>query len=90
LTEDANLMLEEGTHVIATEIEPAEKPVPMLGHVTSSYKSPTLGRSIAMAMVKSGGARLGERLWVSRQGGTPIPVTVTETDFLKLREDGDV
>jgi sarcosine oxidase, subunit alpha len=90
LPEDPTLMLEEGAHVIATATEPAEKPVPMLGHVTSSYDSPTLGRSIAMAMVKSGGARMGERLWVSRKGGAPIPVKVTETDFLTMREDGDV
>ena len=89
LAEDPKLMLEEGAHVIETETEPAP-PVPMLGHVTSSYMSPNLGRSIALAMVKSGGARIGERLWVSRKGGAPIPVKVTETDFLKMREDGDV
>ena len=80
-------MLEEGAHVIGTDTEPAP-PVPMLGHVTSSYMSPTLGRSIALAVVKGGGSRLGDRLWVARKGGQPIPVTVTETDFLKLREDG--
>ncbi|MFC3135515.1 sarcosine oxidase subunit alpha family protein [Microbaculum marinum] len=89
LTDDSRLVLDEGAHIIATGTE-AAAPVPMLGHVTSSYMSPTLGRSIALAMVKSGGARIGERLWVSRKGGAPIPVKVTETDFLKLREDGDV
>jgi sarcosine oxidase subunit alpha len=89
LTEDPELMLEEGAHVIATATEPAEKPVPMLGHVTSSYLSPNVGRSIALAMVKSGGSHIGERLWVSRKSGAPIPVKVTETDFLKLKEAGD-
>lgn len=90
LTEDPKLMLEEGAHVIATAEEPAVKPVPMLGHVTSSYMSPTIRRSIALAMVEAGGSRIGERLWVSRKDGAPIPVKVTETDFLKLKEDGDV
>ena len=36
----------------------------MRGHVTSSYYSPTLGRSIALAMV-AGGAGHGERLYVA-------------------------
>jgi len=31
----------------------------MIGHVTSSYLSPTLGRSIAMAVVKGGHQRAG-------------------------------
>ena len=89
LTDDPELMLEEGAHIIATATEPAP-PVPMLGHITSSYVSPNLGRSIALAVVKSGGDRIGERLWVTRRDGAPIPVKVTETDFLHLRETGDV
>ena len=32
---------------------PAEPPVPMLGHVTSSYRSAELGRSFALALVKA-------------------------------------
>jgi sarcosine oxidase subunit alpha len=67
--------------VIAAESESAT-PVPMLGHVTSSYLSPNAGRSIAMAMVKNGSRRIGEKLWVSRQDGAPVPVTVAGTDFL--------
>ena len=48
LTEDPMLVLEEGAQITATEGGPP--PVPMLGHVTSSYMSPTLGRSIALAL----------------------------------------
>jgi sarcosine oxidase subunit alpha len=81
LTEDPNFVLMEGAHVIATEAE-TKPPVPMLGHVTSSYFSPNVGRSIAMAMVKGGSKRLGEKLWVARRGGKPVPVTVSPTDFL--------
>jgi sarcosine oxidase subunit alpha len=73
----------EGAHLIDTASEPVKKPAPMLGYVTSSYFSPHLRRSIALALVKGGGTRMGERLWVSRKDGAPIPVTVTETDFLK-------
>lgn len=81
VTDDPKFVLMEGAHVIATEGESAP-PVPMLGHVTSSYFSPNAGRSIAMAMVKGGAKRQGEPLWVSRRDGPPVPVLVTGTDFL--------
>jgi sarcosine oxidase subunit alpha len=81
LTEDPQTVLAEGAHVIGGEAESAP-PVPMLGHVTSSYFSPNLGRSIAMALVKDGRRRLGERLFASRRDGPPIPVRVGGVDFL--------
>jgi sarcosine oxidase subunit alpha len=84
LTVDPEIVLMEGSQVIATEAE-SQPPVPMLGHVTSSYFSPNLGRSIAMALVNGGRSRMGERLWVSRRDGAPIPVTVAGTDFLAAR-----
>jgi sarcosine oxidase subunit alpha len=85
LTDDPNVVLMEGAQVIGSEAE-SEPPVPMLGHVTSSYFSPNLNRSIAMALVKGGRQRMGEKLWASRRDGAPIPVTVTGTDFLAMRE----
>jgi sarcosine oxidase subunit alpha len=85
LTADPNLVLMEGAQIIGSEAESAP-PVPMLGHVTSSYFSPSLGRSIALALVKSGRSRVGQRLWASRKDGAPMPVTVTGTDFLASRE----
>ncbi len=88
LTDDPDVVLREGAHLIATSSEPAP-PVPMLGHVTSSYMSPNIGRSIALALVQSGGERMGERLYATRADGPPVPVTVTETDFLAQREGAD-
>jgi hypothetical protein len=41
-----------------------------------------------MALVKGGARRMGERLWVSRRDGAPIPVMVSGTDFLALKEQG--
>ena len=79
----------EGAHIIESEAESAP-PVPMLGHLTSSYFSPNLNRSIALAMIKSGGQRIGQTLWVSRKDGAPIPVRVCETDFLALKERGEL
>ena len=36
----------------------------MIGHVTSSYLSPTLGRSIALALLDGGLKRMGEKVTV--------------------------
>lgn len=83
LTEDPTVVLMEGAHLIETASEPEQKPVPMLGYVTSSYMSPNLGRSIALALVKSGSERMGQILYVSRKNGPPVPVKVVETDFMK-------
>jgi sarcosine oxidase subunit alpha len=81
LPEDTSLVLQEGAQIIATREEP-EPPVRMLGYVTSSYFSPTLGRSFAMALIESGGKRIGETLYATWKGKPPVPVRVTETDFL--------
>ncbi|MFT3730678.1 MAG: sarcosine oxidase subunit alpha family protein [Hyphomicrobium sp.] len=52
LTEDSAVVLAEGAQII--EQPDTTPPVPMLGHVTSSYFSPELNRSIAMAVVRDG------------------------------------
>src|SRR3546814_8226170 len=46
LTQDPAEVLPEGAQVV--EAVKPKPPMAMLGHVTSSYYSPTLGRSIAM------------------------------------------
>jgi sarcosine oxidase subunit alpha len=47
-----------------------------LGHVTSAYFSPTLGRSIALAMLSGGRARLGQRVLAPMpDGGITARVT---------------
>jgi len=43
-------------------------PMKMIGHVTSSYWSATLGRSIALALVQGGFERMGETLHVPMPG----------------------
>jgi len=78
LTVDPNVVLEEGAQVVATANQPI--PLKMIGHVTSSYKSPILGRSIALAMVAGGRALAGQTLYVPMPGGD-IPVTVTTPVF---------
>ena len=87
MTKDPNIVLMEGAQVIETPHE-QEGRTPMSGHVTSSYFSPNLGRSIAMGVVKSGAQRLGETIYVAQPGGgAAIACTITETDFLSLDLD---
>ena len=78
LTEDAALVLEEGAQIVLDPQAPV--PVPMIGHVTSSYHSATLGRSIALAVVAGGRARVGETLFVPMPGKVHR-VTVTDPIF---------
>jgi sarcosine oxidase subunit alpha len=42
----------------------------MIGHVTSSYWSETLGRSIAMALVAGGHDMTGDTLYIPMPGRT--------------------
>jgi sarcosine oxidase subunit alpha len=78
LTEDPHVVLDEGAQL--TEQPHTPPPMKLLGHVTSSYFSATLGHSIALAMVADGRARGGQRLFVPMPGG-PIAVQVTAPVF---------
>ncbi len=70
LTADPKTVLEEGAQIVADEAVARQLPAPMLGHVTSSYMSATLGRSIALAMVSGGQGRIGQQLVVAMPGRT--------------------
>ena len=62
LTKDPEVVLEEGAQIVAE----AQGTIPrtMLGHVTSSYWSAELGRSIALAVIAGGRARNGQSIYV--------------------------
>lgn len=79
LTDDGTTRLPEGTQVVAPDVPvtPAEGPVPMLGHVTSSYESQALGRPFALALVAGGRERIGQTL-MAPVGDDLVPVTVAE------------
>jgi sarcosine oxidase subunit alpha len=78
-TKDPNVVLEEGAQIVADPNQP--KPMTMLGHVTSSYWSENCGRSIAMALVIDGKAKLGQTLYVPMPDRT-IAVEVSEMVFI--------
>jgi sarcosine oxidase subunit alpha len=88
LPEDPSVVLAEGAQLVADPEAPT--PVPMLGHVTSSYRSAALERSVALARVESGRSRTGERLFAVSEG-VVHPVLVTEPVFYDpegARRDG--
>lgn len=60
LTEDPKDVLPDGAYAVrAVKDKP---PMTMIGQVTSTYYSPTLDRSIAMALIENGRSRMGETL----------------------------
>jgi len=69
------VVLEEGAQITA----PGE-PRRSIGHVTSSYWSTALDRSIAMALVEDGHDRMGEEMSVPGDSGD-VRVTVAGTVF---------
>ncbi len=77
LTEDPNIVLEEGAQIVS---ELNQKPIEMLGHVTSSYFSPNLNKSIALAVVRDGKNMRGKKLFIPMENKN-ISVTVSSTIF---------
>ncbi len=53
----------------------------MIGHVTSTYFSPTLNHSIAMALIKGGSKRMGEVLTFPVSDNKTIKATVVDPVF---------
>jgi len=86
LTDDPTTVLPEGGQILAkgTRTPPANtvatEPVPMLGHVTSSYYSPILKRSIAMAVVKGGLGKMGQKVTIDLNGRT-VDATISSPVF---------
>jgi len=79
LTDDPKEILEEGAQIV--EEVKNKPPMDMLGHVTSSYYSPNLNISIALAVIKYGKELKGKKLFVPMPDKT-IKVTVSDTVFL--------
>ncbi|WP_026941322.1 sarcosine oxidase subunit alpha family protein [Hellea balneolensis] len=75
LTENPNEVLEEGAQIVDDPNQAI--PMDMLGHVTSSYWSEPLGRSIAMAVVRDGFDRMDETLSI------PMPGKVIKAKVVK-------
>jgi sarcosine oxidase subunit alpha len=87
LTEDPSARIEEGAQIVLDPGNanptntPMAVPVPMIGHVTSSYWSVALDRTIALAAIEAGRNRIGSEVSIPMPGMT-ITAHVTGPVFL--------
>ncbi|HSK51742.1 MAG TPA: 2Fe-2S iron-sulfur cluster-binding protein [Clostridia bacterium] len=89
LPDEPDALLPEGAQLVVDPSAPL--PMPMVGHVTSSYRSAALGRPFALAMVRAGRSRIGERV-VAPLPDRTITATVHDSvlfDPGNRRRDGE-
>ena len=88
---DGRTVLPEGAQLIDEPRKPGKtgwlggsgnhEPIPMCGHVTSSYRSACLGHPIALALVAGGRGRKGETVYAALPGRDPLPVQIVPPVF---------
>ena len=80
LTKDPAQVLPEGAQLVNAPSE--SRPVPMIGHVSSSYFSANLKRSIALALVKGGVSRMGGTVYAQLMDGEIVPALISSPVFI--------
>ncbi len=75
LTEDPKLVLPDGAHALSADGKRT------IGHVTSTYMSPTLGRSIAMALIEGGASKMGQTMTIGIDRKTNAKAVVSSPVF---------
>jgi sarcosine oxidase subunit alpha len=91
LTVDPADLLPEGSQLVDEGTDLSRMPVPMVGHVTSSYRSVALGRTFALALVRRGRERLGDTVLAPLADGRTIAATIAGSvvfDPENIRRDG--
>ncbi|KEA63732.1 Sarcosine oxidase alpha subunit [Marinobacterium lacunae] len=79
-TKDPKVVLPEGAQAVADPKQPI--PMDLLGHVSSSYWSANLNRSIALGFVKGGLERMGETVYYPLADGRVIEAEICSPIFL--------
>ena len=77
-TVDPAAVLPEGAPLVRA---PGRPPMPIEGHVTSSYQSARLSRSVALGMIKGGSKRLGDRVYCSLADRPAVAVDIVSPVF---------
>jgi sarcosine oxidase subunit alpha len=80
LTDDPAIVLPEGAQLI--DEDQVRIPAKMVGFVSSSYHSEALGRSVALALIKGGHARQGEKVHAALADGRVVPAKICKPMFL--------
>lgn len=77
---DPKVVLEEGAQIV---FDPDRAiPMTMVGHVTSSYYSPTLDAGFALAVVRGGQQRMGETVYLPMADGTTHAAEIVSPIFV--------
>ena len=84
-TKDSKRVIPEGAHAVLDPNQPM--PMEMLGQVTSSYYSPNVGASIAMAMLKGGHSMMGQTVYLPMLDGDVIEAEIVEPVFFDPKGD---
>ncbi|SHE80125.1 sarcosine oxidase subunit alpha [Modicisalibacter ilicicola DSM 19980] len=77
---DPRVVLEEGAQIVFDKDQAI--PMDMQGHVTSSYYSPTLESGFALAVVKGGQERMGQKVYLPMPGGMTHEAEIVSTVFI--------
>lgn len=80
LTEDPQTVLPDGACAVEKERGDSYR---IIGHVTSTYHSPTLKRSIAMGLIRRGRERKGETVTFMVANRKLVRATISELSFLE-------
>lgn len=83
LTTDPQQVIPEGAQLVNEPQVPdsIQQPIPMVGHVSSSYYSACCGHSIALALIKGGRHRMGESVYAPLANGQVIQAKIVEPVF---------
>ena len=79
-TIDPNIVLPEGAQGVFDPT--ASIPMPMVGHISSSYWSACLGRSVALGFVKGGLDKMGEKVYYPLVDGRIVEAEICSPIFL--------
>lgn len=79
LPADKTTVLPEGGQIVDDPAQ--EPPMTMLGHVTSSYWSPTLNSGFALALLKNGRQRTGQTVHILLEDGGTAEAQIADPAF---------
>ncbi|WP_137889048.1 sarcosine oxidase subunit alpha [Pseudomonas sp. 2FE] len=82
---DTNAVLPEGAQLVFDSKQ--QIPMTMVGHVTSSYYSTSMGYSFALALVKGGLKRMGEKVFAPLADGRMIEAEIVSSVFFDPKGD---
>ena len=81
-TLDPSIVIPEGSQAVCDPKQ--EIPMTMVGHVTSSYYSPSVGRGIAMGLIKDGLNRMGEAVYFPQADGQVIAAEISDSRWFDI------